>query len=67
MWFTSCSQCNMDKQLKDGYGTMYKRRREAVICFTRFNKDKEPNNYYCAKLMLYYPWRDEDIDVQCTW
>ena len=50
-------------KLRDGYGTMYKRRREAVIRFTRFNKDKEPSNYYRAKLMLYYPWRNEDIDI----
>ena len=51
---------NSKIKLKDGYGTMYRYRREAVIRFTRFNKDKESNNYYCAKLML---WRNEDIDV----
>ena len=42
---------------------MHKRTHEAVICFTRFNKDKEPSNYYRAKLMLYYPWRNEDVDL----
>ena len=56
--------CESSKiKLRDGYGTMCKRRREAVIRFTRFNKDKEPNNYYRAKLMLYHPWRNEDIDI----
>ena len=54
---------NSKIKLRDGYGTMYKRRREAVIRFTRFNKDKEPSNYYRAKLVLYYPWRNEDIDL----
>jgi hypothetical protein len=53
--------------LTDGYGTMHKRTREAVICFTRFNKDKEPSNYYHAKLMLYYPWRNEDTDLISTY
>jgi hypothetical protein len=50
-------------KLTDGYGVMHKRNREAVIRFTRFNKDKEPSNYYRAKLMLYYPWRNEDNDI----
>ena len=49
--------------LTDNYGTMNKRNREAVIRFTRFNKDKEPSNYYRAKLMLYYPWRNEETDI----
>ena len=49
--------------LTDNYGVMHKRTREAVIRFTRINKDKEPSNYYRAKLMLYYPWRYEHIDI----
>ena len=56
---------NSKIKLRDGYGTMYKRRREAVVRFTHFNKDKEPtcSNYYRAKLTLYYPWRNEDINI----
>ena len=49
--------------LKDGSGQMYKRKREAVIRFRKFNIQKEKNNYYRAKLMLYFPWRNEDIDL----
>ena len=49
--------------LKDGSGKMYKRKREAVIRFRKFNMQKEKNNYYRAKLMLYFPWRNEDTDL----
>ena len=54
---------NSKIKLTDGYGTMHKRTHEAVIRFTRFNKDKEPSNYYRAKLMLYYPLHNEDVDL----
>ena len=50
-------------QLTDGFGKMNKRRREAIIRFRRYNKDAEPNNWYRAKLMLYYPWYDEHADI----
>jgi hypothetical protein len=50
-------------KLKDASGQMYKRKREAVIRFRKFNVQKEKNNFYRAKLMLYIPWRDEDIDL----
>ena len=49
--------------LKDGSGKMYKRKREAVIRFRKFNIQKEKNKYYRAKLMLYFPWRNEDTDL----
>jgi hypothetical protein len=50
-------------KLKDASVQMYKRKREAVIRFRKFNVQKEKNNFYRAKLMLYIPWRDEDIDL----
>ena len=46
-----------------GFGKMHKRKREVVIRFRMYNKDKEPSNYYRAKLMLYYPWRNENMDL----
>ena len=49
--------------LTNGFGVMHKRNRESVIRFAKFNKDKEPSNYYRAKLMLYYPWRNEEYDI----
>ena len=50
-------------KLTDGFGKMNKRKREAVIRFRRYNKDAEPSNWYRAKLMLYYPWYNEQTDL----
>ena len=49
--------------LTDGFGKMYKRKKEAVIRFRRYNKDAEPSNWYRAKLMLYFPWYSENTDL----
>ena len=46
-----------------GFGKMKKRGREAVIRFRKFNYESDPSNWYRAKLMLYYPWYDEDVDL----
>ena len=51
-------------KLTDGFGKMNKRKREAVIRFRRYNKDAEPSNWYRAKLMLYYPWYNEQADLK---
>ena len=50
-------------RLTDGFGKMNKRKREGVIRFRRYNKDAEPSNWYRAKLMLYYPWYNEQTDL----
>ena len=49
--------------LTDGFGKMNKRKQKAVIRFYRYNKEAEPSNWYKAKLMLYYPWYDEQRDL----
>ena len=49
--------------LTDGFGKMNKRRREAVIRFRRFNREKEPSNWFRAKLLLYFPWYNEEADL----
>ena len=49
--------------LTDGFGKMNKRSHHAVIRFRRYNKDAEPSHWYRAKLMLYYPWYNEDADL----
>ena len=49
--------------LTDGFGKMSKRRQPAVIRFRKFNKDTDSTNWYRAKLMLYYPWFDEQSDL----
>ena len=49
--------------LTDGFGKTNKRKREAVIRFQKCNKDTDATNYYRSKLMLYYPWRNENIST----
>ena len=49
--------------LKNGLGHMYKRRREAIIWFHRFNREKEASKMYRSKLMLYLAWRNENTDL----
>ena len=49
--------------LTDGFGRMNKCRVEAVIRFRKYNKESEPSNWYRAKLMLYYPWYNEQTDL----
>ena len=50
-------------QLKNNLGRMYKRKREAIIRFHRFNREKELNKVCRSKIMLYVPWRDESSDL----
>ena len=50
-------------KLTDGYGQMHQRRREAIIRFMRYNKEKNPTNWFRSKLMLYFPWYNEEIDL----
>ena len=49
--------------LTDSFGKMSKRKQQAVIRFRKYNKDTEPSNWYRAKIMLYYPWFDEQADL----
>ena len=49
--------------MTDGFGKMNKRKQQAVIRFRKYNKDTDPSNWYRAKLMLYYPWFDEQADL----
>ena len=50
-------------KLKNNLGSMYKRGREAIIRFHRFNHEKEAEKLYRSKLMLYLQWRDESADL----
>ena len=50
-------------KLQDNLGRMYKRKREAIIRFHRFNQKKEPSKVYRSKIMLYVPWKDESSDL----
>ena len=50
-------------KLLDGFGTMTKRKSEAVISFFKFSKDSDPTNYYRSRLLLYLPWYVEETDL----
>ena len=49
--------------LTDGFGKMNKRKKSAVIRFRKYSKETDLSNWYRAKLMLYYPWFDEQADL----
>ena len=49
--------------LRDGSGTMTRRKREAIIRFRKFNVEKEQEDFCRAKLMLFLPWRNEQRDL----
>lgn len=58
------SETNSKKNvLVGGFGQMRERRTPAVIRFRKYNKDADASNWYRAKLMLYYPWYNEDNDL----
>ena len=49
-------------KLKGGM-RLVERKRAKIIRSVRFNKEKEPENYYREQLMLYTPWRNEQKDL----
>jgi biopolymer transport protein ExbD len=55
--------CNERIQLKHGLGRMIKRKRECVIRFRRLHREKEPEDFFRAKLFLFRPWRHEESDL----
>ena len=49
--------------LKNNKGFIRLRKTAKIIRYRRYQKEKEPANFYREKLMLYVPWRDEDKDL----
>ena len=54
--YDSCTKI----RLKDGLGYMQKRKQEAILCITRYKMHTQPGKYYHSKLLLFYPWTNED-------
>ena len=46
--------------LKDGLRYMQRRKQESILHVTRYKLQTEPEKYYHLKLILLYPWKDED-------
>ena len=53
--YDSCTKI----RLKDGLGYM-QRRKQAILHVTRYKMQTQSEKYYHAKLILFYPWRNED-------
>ena len=59
-------QCNGDLlpentiTLKNGLGSMRKRKKKTIIRWHNFNLEKEPEKHFRSHIMLFLPWREED-------
>ena len=57
---------NIDKvriTLKNGI-TIRQRKSFRVIRYVRFNKNTDSENFYRERLMLFYPWRNEQVNLK---
>ena len=53
-----------DLLFKAKNGTKYKKRKvPRIIRYVKYNKKKDPENYFREQLMLFVPWRNEQKDL----
>jgi hypothetical protein len=50
-------------RLKDKSGYIRKRKNQRIIRFRRYGEKEDPENYFREQIMLYHPWRNEDIEI----
>lgn len=48
--------------MKDG-SILKRRNTSKILRHVRFNKDQDSENYFREQLMLFYPWRNEELDL----
>jgi hypothetical protein len=64
---TECSDYQVElpkfMRLKDKSGFIRKRKVQRIIRFRRYGEKEDPENYCREQIMLYHPWRDEDIEI----
>ena len=54
----------LDLLYKTKNGTKYKKRKvPRIIRYVKYNKKKDPENYFREQLMLFLPWRNEQKDL----
>lgn len=53
-----------DRKLKCGTGHLTKRKRSKIIRFCRYDVHKDPENFFRELVMLFKPWRDENVEVE---
>lgn len=49
---------------QNGDGFIKRRKVQKIIRCKRYNKTKDPDNYYRVDMMLYVPWRDEEDEIE---
>ena len=40
-----------------------KHQKARIIWYVNYSIKKDPENYYRERLMLFYPWKDESVDL----
>ena len=50
-------------KFQKGLGVFRKRKEEAIPHTRRYKIHTEPEKYYHAKMLLYYPWNNEDDSI----
>ena len=66
MYNTENPETSTKIKLQKGLCIIRKRKQQAVLCTRTFKVHTEPEKYYHAKLLLYYPWIQED-DIISTY
>ena len=66
MYNTENPETSTKIKLQKGLGVIRKRKQQAILCTRRYKVHTEPEKYYHAKLLLYYPWNHED-DIISTY
>ena len=66
MYNTDNPETSTKIKLQKGLGIIRKRKQQAILCTRRYKIHTEPEKYYHAKLLLYYPWKQED-DIISTY
>lgn len=58
-------QYNKEKEyeMKDG-SVLKQRNTQKIFRFVRFNSEQDPETYFREKLMLFFPWRNEEEDLK---
>ena len=56
-----------DLLYKTKNGIKYKKRKvPRIIRYVKYNKKKDPGNYFREQLMLFVPWRNGQKDLICS-
>ena len=66
MYNTENPETSTKIKLQKGLGVIRQRKQQAILHTGRYKVHTEPEKYYHAKLLLYYPWNHDD-DIISTY